>query len=145
MWFDDTGLPWVMPSPNMPTLATATVYPGTCLLEGTNISEGRGTPPLPSRAFADQRERERVEAIVTRVTQRGRYTAADDAEFEKLAHERVERMPIRTSLLRLWHATHNWINIENPSPLLDLLPCVRQIQEPVLVQDGGGRRRHACP
>lgn len=43
MWFDSTGLPWVMPSPNMPTLDTAQVYPGMCLLEGTNISEGRGT------------------------------------------------------------------------------------------------------
>jgi len=43
MWFDDTSLPWVMPSPNMPTLNTAMVYPGMCLLEGTNISEGRGT------------------------------------------------------------------------------------------------------
>ena len=43
MWFDQTGLPWVMPSPNVPTLDTATVYPGMCLLEGTNISEGRGT------------------------------------------------------------------------------------------------------
>src|SRR6202007_1266642 len=43
MWFDQTGLPWVMPSPNMPTLDTATVYPGMCFLEGTNISEGRGT------------------------------------------------------------------------------------------------------
>jgi uncharacterized protein YbbC (DUF1343 family) len=43
MWFDGTGLPWVMPSPNMPTLDTAIVYPGMCLLEGTNISEGRGT------------------------------------------------------------------------------------------------------
>ncbi len=43
MWFDQTGLPWVMPSPNMPTLDTATVYPGTCLIEGTNISCGRGT------------------------------------------------------------------------------------------------------
>jgi uncharacterized protein YbbC (DUF1343 family) len=43
MWFDQTGLPWVMPSPNMPALDTATVYPGMCLLEGTNISEGRGT------------------------------------------------------------------------------------------------------
>jgi uncharacterized protein YbbC (DUF1343 family) len=43
MWFDVTGLPWVMPSPNMPTLDTAIVYPGMCLLEGTNISEGRGT------------------------------------------------------------------------------------------------------
>jgi uncharacterized protein YbbC (DUF1343 family) len=43
MWFDETGLPWVMPSPNMPTVDTATVYPGMCLLEGTNLSEGRGT------------------------------------------------------------------------------------------------------
>ena len=43
MWYDETGLPWVMPSPNMPTLETATVYPGQCLLEGTNASEGRGT------------------------------------------------------------------------------------------------------
>jgi uncharacterized protein YbbC (DUF1343 family) len=42
-WFDNTYLPWVMPSPNMPTLDTATVYPGMCLLEGTTISEGRGT------------------------------------------------------------------------------------------------------
>ena len=43
MWFDQTGLPWVLPSPNMPTLETATVYAGMCLLEATNISEGRGT------------------------------------------------------------------------------------------------------
>ncbi|HJX30720.1 MAG TPA: DUF1343 domain-containing protein [Thermodesulfobacteriota bacterium] len=43
MWFDETSLPWVMPSPNMPTLDTAIVYPGMCLLEGTTISEGRGT------------------------------------------------------------------------------------------------------
>ncbi len=42
-WFDQTGLPWVLPSPNMPTLDTALVYPGMCLLEGTNVSEGRGT------------------------------------------------------------------------------------------------------
>ena len=43
LWFDQTGLPWVMPSPNMPTPDTALVYPGQCLLEGTNVSEGRGT------------------------------------------------------------------------------------------------------
>jgi uncharacterized protein YbbC (DUF1343 family) len=41
--FEATGLPWVLPSPNMPTVDTALVYPGLCLLEGTNISEGRGT------------------------------------------------------------------------------------------------------
>jgi uncharacterized protein YbbC (DUF1343 family) len=43
MDFPDTGLPWVLPSPNMPTFETALVYPGGCLLEGTNLSEGRGT------------------------------------------------------------------------------------------------------
>src|SRR4029450_4782414 len=40
---DSSGLPWVMPSPNMPTLDTAIVYPGTVLFEGTMLSEGRGT------------------------------------------------------------------------------------------------------
>jgi uncharacterized protein YbbC (DUF1343 family) len=43
MLFRETGLPWVMPSPNIPTPDTALVYPGMVLLEGTNISEGRGT------------------------------------------------------------------------------------------------------
>jgi uncharacterized protein YbbC (DUF1343 family) len=41
--FEATALPWVLPSPNMPTPDTAMVYPGLCLIEGTNISEGRGT------------------------------------------------------------------------------------------------------
>lgn len=41
--YDKTGLPWVPPSPNMPDLETAYIYPGTCLFEGTNVSEGRGT------------------------------------------------------------------------------------------------------
>jgi uncharacterized protein YbbC (DUF1343 family) len=43
MAFEDTGLPWVLPSPNMPTVDTAFVYPGMCLVEGTNLSEGRGS------------------------------------------------------------------------------------------------------
>jgi uncharacterized protein YbbC (DUF1343 family) len=43
MYYDQTGLPWVMPSPNMPTPDTALVYYGLCLFEGTNLSEGRGT------------------------------------------------------------------------------------------------------
>jgi len=43
MHFEDTGLPWVAPSPNMPTPDTARVYPGACLVEGTNLSEARGT------------------------------------------------------------------------------------------------------
>jgi uncharacterized protein YbbC (DUF1343 family) len=43
MFFEETGLPWVLPSPNMPAVETAVVYPGQCLIEGTNLSEGRGT------------------------------------------------------------------------------------------------------
>lgn len=43
MWFEHTGLPWVLPSPNMPTVDTALVYPGMCLVEGTELSEARGT------------------------------------------------------------------------------------------------------
>lgn len=43
MWHDETQLPWVIPSPNMPYLETAAVYPGQVFIEGTNISEGRGT------------------------------------------------------------------------------------------------------
>lgn len=42
-WYDETGLPWVYPSPNMPMVETAIIYVGMCLIEGTNLSEGRGT------------------------------------------------------------------------------------------------------
>jgi uncharacterized protein YbbC (DUF1343 family) len=63
MFFDDTGLPWIMPSPNMPALETAVVYPGTVLFEGTELSEGRGTtrpfelvgaPWIDAEAFANE-------------------------------------------------------------------------------------------
>ena len=49
-YFEQTGLPWVLPSPNMPTNDTAVVYPGMCLIEGTNLSEGRGTTRRTSRS-----------------------------------------------------------------------------------------------
>jgi beta-N-acetylhexosaminidase len=50
MWYDQTGLNFIKPSPNMPDLETAVIYPGLCLLEGTNVSEGRGTK-RPFRQF----------------------------------------------------------------------------------------------
>lgn len=50
MWYDQTGLRFIKPSPNMPDLETAALYPGLCLLEGTNVSEGRGTAK-PFRQF----------------------------------------------------------------------------------------------
>lgn len=70
--FEATGLPWVLPSPNMPTPDTARVYPGGCLLEGTNLSEGRGTTrpfEIWGAPFVDGAElarRVRAEGVVLR-------------------------------------------------------------------------------
>jgi uncharacterized protein YbbC (DUF1343 family) len=72
MLWEDTGVPWVAPSPNMPTPDTARVYPGGCLYEGTNLSEGRGTtrpfewvgaPYLDAHAFADDLNRRRLPGV----------------------------------------------------------------------------------
>ena len=72
MTWADTGVPWVAPSPNMPTPDTASVYPGGCLFEGTNLSEGRGTtrpfewvgaPYLDAHRFADTLEAERLPGV----------------------------------------------------------------------------------
>ncbi|MCX2738987.1 exo-beta-N-acetylmuramidase NamZ family protein [Pontibacter anaerobius] len=74
-WYDDTQLPWVKPSPNMLTLTTATVYPATCLLEGTNISESRGTlhpferiaaPWIDGKKLADQFNSYKLEGVTFR-------------------------------------------------------------------------------
>ena len=73
MWFDDTGLPWVMPSPNMPTLATAWVFVGSVLIEATELSEGRGTtrpfeligaPGLPGAELARKMNERRLPGVV---------------------------------------------------------------------------------
>ena len=72
MLWEDTGLPWVPPSPNMPTPDTARVYSGGCLIEGTNLSEGRGTtrpfewigaPYLDAHGYAAALERERLPGV----------------------------------------------------------------------------------
>src|SRR5437667_6717891 len=72
MDWESTGLPWVAPSPNMPTPDTARVYPGGCLIEGTNLSEGRGTtrpfewigaPYLDAHRYAAALERLRLPGV----------------------------------------------------------------------------------
>jgi uncharacterized protein YbbC (DUF1343 family) len=77
MHFESTGLPWVAPSPNMPTVDTAMVYPGGCLVEGTNLSEGRGTtrpfelagaPWLDGGALAGALQAHRFEGVLFRAT-----------------------------------------------------------------------------
>ncbi len=75
MLYPQTGLPWILPSPNMPTFETALVYPGQVLLEGTNLSEGRGTtrpfeifgaPFLDPVAVRRRFERRRLPGLVLR-------------------------------------------------------------------------------
>jgi uncharacterized protein YbbC (DUF1343 family) len=75
MKFEETGLPWIMPSPNMPTTDTAIVYPGQVLLETTNISEGRGTckpfeffgaPFIRAKEFLDTFDKFNIEGCVLR-------------------------------------------------------------------------------
>ncbi len=76
-YYDETGLPWTMPSPNMPSLDTALVYPGMCLLEGTNVSEGRGTtrpfetfgaPWIDPRKLVRELTRRKIPGVLFRPT-----------------------------------------------------------------------------
>src|SRR5205814_5839579 len=75
MYHDDAAAPWVMPSPNMPTLDSAIVYPGTVLFEGTNVSEGRGTtrpfelvgaPWVSAEAFAAALNQRNIDGVIFR-------------------------------------------------------------------------------
>ncbi len=77
MYFEDTGLPWVLPSPNMPLVDTALVYPGQVTLEGTNLSEGRGTtrpfeifgaPYIEPRTLLEAIEPETLKGVIFRET-----------------------------------------------------------------------------
>lgn len=77
MYFEDTGLPWVLPSPNMPLIDTALVYPGQVTLEGTNLSEGRGTtrpfeifgaPYIEPRTLFEAIEPETLKGVIFRET-----------------------------------------------------------------------------
>jgi uncharacterized protein YbbC (DUF1343 family) len=88
MYHDAAGAPWVMPSPNMPTLDTAIVYPGTVLFEGTNVSEGRGTtrpfeligaPWVVAETFAADLNRRKLDGVVFR-----------PAVFEPTFHKHVK-------------------------------------------------------
>src|SRR5512137_2239347 len=90
--FPGTGLPWVLPSPNMPTPDAALVYPGMCLLEGTNLSEGRGTtrpfhllgaPWLDAERLAADLDAERLPGVRFRPA---RFTPTWDKHEGKLCH-----------------------------------------------------------
>jgi hypothetical protein len=87
---------------------------------------------LPERAFDTAAEREEVMRVITRVRQRGSFTAEDDAVFARLAVEKKRAHPIRSVVLRGWHALNMWLNTEQNSPLLNAMAAVpRMVRLPV--------------
>ncbi|MFI8964221.1 exo-beta-N-acetylmuramidase NamZ domain-containing protein [Streptomyces sp. NPDC053493] len=119
-FFDATGLPWVPPSPNMPTADTALVYSGTCLFEGTNLSEGRGTTrpfELLGAEGVDGRWAEAANALgLPGVRFREAYFAPTFSKFQGRTVGGVQLMvsdreafdPVRTGIALLVTARRVW-------------------------------------
>ena len=128
MWFDETGLPWINPSPNIPRLETAIHYPGTVFIEATNLSEGRGTghpleqagaPWLRASEVADSMNAMRLPGIRFEAV---RFTPAPSAaKYPRRAlrgvrfvlTDRERYRPVRTALLfidlvRRMHPEFRW-------------------------------------
>ncbi|MFF2407899.1 exo-beta-N-acetylmuramidase NamZ domain-containing protein [Streptomyces sp. NPDC058092] len=119
-FFDATGLPWVPPSPNMPTPDTALVYSGTCLFEGTNLSEGRGTTrpfELLGAEGIDHRWAAAANALdLPGVAFREAYFAPTFSKFQGKTvggvqlhvHDREAFDPVRTGIALLVTAKRTW-------------------------------------
>ncbi|MGW0122226.1 exo-beta-N-acetylmuramidase NamZ family protein [Streptomyces sp. NPDC003327] len=119
-FFDATGLPWVPPSPNMPTPETALVYAGTCLFEGTNLSEGRGTTrpfELLGAEGVDRRWAEAANALgLPGVRFREAYFSPTFSKFQGRTvggvqlhvHDRDAFDPVRTGIGLLVTARRSW-------------------------------------
>ncbi|MET7754801.1 DUF1343 domain-containing protein [Streptomyces sp. NPDC005389] len=119
-FFDATGLPWVPPSPNMPTPETALVYSGTCLFEGTNLSEGRGTTrpfELLGAEGIDRRWAEAANALgLSGVRFREAYFAPTFSKFQGKTvggvqlhvHDRESFDPVRAGIGLLVTARSSW-------------------------------------
>ncbi|HEY6100573.1 MAG TPA: DUF1343 domain-containing protein [Anaeromyxobacter sp.] len=117
MLFRETGLPWVLPSPNMPTPETALAYPGLCLLEGTNLSEGRGTtrpfellgaPWLDGHRLAEDLARERLPGVAFRpasfVPTWDKHAGVRCHGVEIVVRDPARFRPFRTGLAAVVHA-----------------------------------------
>ncbi|WP_093911030.1 exo-beta-N-acetylmuramidase NamZ domain-containing protein [Streptomyces sp. cf386] len=119
-FFDASGLPWVPPSPNMPTPDTALVYSGTCLFEGTNLSEGRGTTRpfelLGAENIDGRWAATANELALSGVHFREAYFAPTFSKFQGKTiggvqvhvHDRAAYDPVRTGIALLVTAKRAW-------------------------------------
>lgn len=152
MWGDETGVPWVYPSPNMPTLETALVYPGQVLLEGTNLSEGRGTtlpfevfgaPFVDGHRLAAALETENLPGVVFRPLRFQptfqKWAGKDCGGLQMHVTDRNAFLPYRTSLAVLRHARALWprefawrteiYEFRDDVPAVDLLTGQTRVRE----------------
>ncbi|MFD5767916.1 exo-beta-N-acetylmuramidase NamZ domain-containing protein [Streptomyces sp. NPDC127049] len=148
-FFDATGLPWVPPSPNMPTPETALVYSGTCLFEGTNLSEGRGTTrpfELLGAEGVDRRWAETANALdLPGVRFREAYFAPTFSKFQGRTvggvqlhvHDRESFDPVRTGIALLVTARSSWSGFAwRPDHWIDKLTGSTRVR--TLVDAGAG-------
>ncbi|MEU2545830.1 DUF1343 domain-containing protein [Streptomyces roseolus] len=148
-FFDATGLPWVPPSPNMPTPETALVYSGTCLFEGTNLSEGRGTTrpfELLGAEGVDRRWAEAANALeLPGVRFREAYFAPTFSKFQGRTvggvqlhvHDREAFDPVRVGIALLVTARASWSGFAwRPDHWIDKLTGSTRVR--TLVDAGAG-------
>lgn len=148
-FFDGTGLPWVPPSPNMPTPDTALVYSGTCLFEGTNLSEGRGTTrpfELLGAEGIDRRWAEAANALeLPGVRFREAYFAPTFSKFQGKTvggvqlhlHDRESYDPVRTGIALLVTAKRTWSGFAwRPDNWIDKLTGSTKVR--TLIDAGAG-------
>jgi uncharacterized protein YbbC (DUF1343 family) len=140
IWFDQTALPWVQVSPNLPTLDSLTVYAGSCLFEGTNLSEGRGTtrpfeyvgaPWIDPFAFAGRMARAGLEgyafrpASFTPTFSKHAGTVCGGLQIYVIDRESAQPVALGVELIRVAQElsgdAFEWRSNEQGAPFIDLL------------------------
>lgn len=145
MYYDETGLSWIMPSPNLPTIDTALVYNGTCVFEGTNISEGRGTtkpfeiigaPWLDAYRLADRMNELKLPGVFFRPTY---FTPTFSKHAGKLCSgiqmhvtDRKKFMPVASGISLLYTIR------EESGDKFEFLPAFTEKGKPIIDYNTGG-------
>ncbi len=125
LYFEDTKLPWILPSPNMPNVDTALLYPGGCLIEGTNISEGRGTtkpfhfigaPWINATLLKKAMESNNLDGVALRLIsfkpmfQKYGNEVCQGLEFHITNRDKFQ--PLKTYLSLIYNAYHHFISFD---------------------------------
>jgi uncharacterized protein YbbC (DUF1343 family) len=155
MEYLETGLPWIVPSPNMPTIDTARVYAGTCFMEGTNVSEGRGTtrpfevvgaPWLQSKVLSETLNDQQLPGVhfhpTTFTPVFSKYQGILCEGIRLFVHDPRSFRPVRTGLHLLHHliSLHEnefqWLTPSGSKSFIDLLSGGNQVRTTVSTSEG---------